>query len=358
MISQEQARTICERVLDLARRRRVEVLVEGSSSSLTRYADNAIHQNVAQRDLVVSVRMLVGKRVGRATTNRLDSASLASMLDKCEAMARAQEADPDMLPLTRPQRYRTTRAYSSATAALSPADRMEQVRSAVRMCEASGLTGAGISANESTALAIANSNGLFAFHRGTTADFALTAMGEGYSGWARQQHTDCRQIDAKAVAQRAVDKSVASADPKELKPGEYTVIFEHAAVTDFLLFLAYLCFGAQACQEGTSFISDKIGQRVFGENITLRDDAYSPMAPGIPFDFEGVPRRGCGNGSRPHDRKEGRNQVHRARSASAERPRPDAVEHGYGARCLVDGRDDLEHQARPVGHPPSLHQRD
>ena len=290
MISQKQAKTICDRVLNLARRRRVEVLVEGSNHSLTRYADNAIHQNVTSRELVVSIRMLVGKKVGRATTNKLDNASLALMLDKCEAMAKVQDPDSDMLPLTRPQRYESTQAYSSATAGLSPSGRMEQVRAAVAICQESGLAGAGISANESSALALANSKGLFAFHRGTTADFGLTAIGEGHSGWARQQHTDCRQIDVEAVARRAVDKAVASVDPKELKPGEYTVIFEHAAVTDFLLFLAYLCFGAQACQEGTSFISERTGQKVFGENINIRDDAYSAMAPGMPFDFEGMPR--------------------------------------------------------------------
>ena len=42
-------------------------------------------------------------------------------------------------------------------------------------------------------------------------------------------------------------------------------------------------------QEGRSFLSGRIGERVAGENITLRDDPYHPLHRGSPFDAEGMP---------------------------------------------------------------------
>ena len=77
VISQAQAKTLCDRILNLAGRRKVEVILDASDQALTRFANGGIHQNVDQRSVTASVRMLLGKKVGRASTNRFDDASLA-----------------------------------------------------------------------------------------------------------------------------------------------------------------------------------------------------------------------------------------------------------------------------------------
>src|SRR5215469_7200553 len=48
-----------------------EVLFSSSDSALTRYTRNEIHENVVESDVSLSVRAVVGKRVGVASTNRL-----------------------------------------------------------------------------------------------------------------------------------------------------------------------------------------------------------------------------------------------------------------------------------------------
>ncbi len=291
LLSESQAKRLCDRVIDMAGKRQVEVLVEASEHALTRFADNAIHQNVAQSDAGLSIRMLIGKRVGRASTNRTDDRAIADALARCEALARVQTPDPEMPPLLGPQRYEKLRAYVAATASWSPRDRMERVREAAALCQSRSLRGAGVCSNSVDAFALANSKGLFAYHRMTASKFSITAMADGSSGWAEQTDKDARRLDARALAERAVQKALASADPTELPPGEYTVVFEHAAVVDFLMFLAFDAFGAQAFLEGSSFLSGRLGEKVFGDNITIRDDAYHPDTTGMPFDFEGVPRR-------------------------------------------------------------------
>ena len=72
---------IIERVLRLAKSRRIpetEVEVDEVVDALTRFANNTIHQNVAEHSLTVSVRAVVDGRTARVSTNRLDQDSLAA----------------------------------------------------------------------------------------------------------------------------------------------------------------------------------------------------------------------------------------------------------------------------------------
>ena len=78
--------------------------------------------------------------------------------------------------------------------------------------------------------------------------------------------------------------------PRELPPGRYTVILEPAAVLD-LAGQMFADFSATAIRDGRSFLNDRIGARIFGDNITITDDAFHPLQAGPPFDGEGVPRR-------------------------------------------------------------------
>jgi predicted Zn-dependent protease len=68
------------------------------------------------------------------------------------------------------------------------------------------------------------------------------------------------------------------------------VILEPAAVLD-LLGQMFMDFSATALRDGRSFLVDRVGKRLFGENITIRDDVYHPLQSGAPFDGEGVPRQ-------------------------------------------------------------------
>jgi len=50
-------------------------------------------------------------------------------------------------------------------------------------------------------------------------------------------------------------------------------------------------FNARMHLEGQSLLTGKLGQKVFDDKLTIVDDAYNENLSGIPFDFEGVPRR-------------------------------------------------------------------
>ena len=122
------------------------------------------------------------------------------------------------------------------------------------------------------------------------AQFSITAMAADSSGWAKGSACSHRDLDPAAMARTASEKAQASRNPVELPPGAYTVILEPAAVLD-LAGQMFGDFSATAISDGRSFLRDRIGEKLFGENITIYDDAYHPLQAGSPFDGEGVPRR-------------------------------------------------------------------
>jgi PmbA protein len=97
-------------------------------------------------------------------------------------------------------------------------------------------------------------------------------------------------LDPVALARSAARKAAESHDPRELPAGRYTVILEPAAVLD-LAGQMFMDFSGTAIRDGRSFLNDRIGQKLFGENITVYDDARHPLQSGAGFDAEGVPRR-------------------------------------------------------------------
>src|ERR1035438_5907120 len=99
MLTQNQAGDIFNRIKKLSTADEVEVLVSGGQFALTRFANNTIHQNVAEENHVVSVRSVFGGRTARAFTNKFDEESLRQVVRSAESLAKVQHPDPDLLPV-------------------------------------------------------------------------------------------------------------------------------------------------------------------------------------------------------------------------------------------------------------------
>jgi predicted Zn-dependent protease len=268
----------------------VEVILAATSAALTRFANNTIHQNVAERTRHLSVRALLDHRTARATTNRFDETSIRSAVEQSVAIARSQTPDPDLLPLIEPSRTAHVERFRDSTARSTPAARATAVAEAIRVAEAAAQTAAGIYAASQSVEAILNSRGVFSYYHDTLAQFSMTATAKDSSGWAKQTSAGCDDFDPVALARQASNKATLSAAPRELEPGRYTVILGPAAVLD-LVGQMFGDFSATALKDQRSFLSGRMGKKLFGENITIYDDVYHPAQLGPPFDGEGLPRR-------------------------------------------------------------------
>jgi len=300
MLTREEAKQLTDKIFSYGRKKingkkaadEIEVILLNYNQSLTRYANNVITQNVHESEITdLTVRLIKGGKVARAATNKLDDESLKKLISDTAELVSYQKADRKMLPLPKKQVYREVDAYVEKTGQVSPHDRTESIRMAVGECEKHGLNGSGIFSNGVSCVAIANSHGLFAYHKGSEAEFSLTALTNDSSGWAKAHHKDASHINTLAVARQAIDKALKSQNPVSLPAGHYTVILEPAAVSNFMLFMALRGLGALTFQEGRSFLSGKMCKQVMGGNISIMDNVYHPQAMGAPFDFEGMPKK-------------------------------------------------------------------
>ena len=293
LFPERELRGIIERVLRLAKStgaEETEVHVDEADESLTRFANNAIHQNVAEHGLTVSVRTVVDWRTARATTNRVDEDSLRGAIDASLSLAHSQPKDPRLLPVPGKQRYRKVERFARPTATLTPEDRARAVRRACDLAVKRGQVAAGIFASGQSQTAMGNSRGLFAAYRETHAEFSITMQEQPAASWAKANAANVRDFDPQQLAERASEKAHRATNAQELAPGRYTVILEPSAVLDIVGFLFY-DFAATAVADKRSCLNDRMGKQVFGKNISVVDDAYHPLQLGAPFDGEGMPRQ-------------------------------------------------------------------
>ncbi len=290
IVTPKRAKEIFHKVLKYSTADETEAHLTSHTHSLTRFANNCIHQNVAEEGVSLSVRAVVNQRTARASTNKLDEDSIRQVCEAALALARLRPPDPDLLRMPGPQMYRAVDRFCSETAELSPQARAETVRQAIERAESDGLTAAGVYSSGASSVALFNSRGLSAHHEETASEFSITMLQEGSSGWAKRTSTSYLDLETEVLADQAARKALESKEPKDLPPGKYCVILEPAAVLDLLGFL-FFDFGGLAVQESRSCLTGRVGEKLFGDNISVRDDVFHPLQAGAPFDGDGVPRQ-------------------------------------------------------------------
>jgi predicted Zn-dependent protease len=292
LLSEAQARQIAEDILGMSNADDTSVGVSSSWTGNTRSAVNRITTAGEVTNTSVSVSARFGQRQASVSTNRLDEDSLRAAVDAAEAQARISPENPELMPLLGEQKYAASAGFFDSTASLDPAKRGQVAADAIAAAAEHGdLTAAGFITASASASAIANSAGMFGFHRSTAVDYELTvrtADGTG-SGWAGTAHRDWSAIDTRDQHARAVQRALGSRDPQSLEAGDYPVVFTSEAVSDLLGLLAR-SLSARSADEGRSAFSaeggTKVGQKLLDEKFTLVGD---PVGLGsTPYDGAGM----------------------------------------------------------------------
>jgi len=290
LFSHGELRRIVDRILRLSDADETEISVDAGADALTRFANNTIHQHVAEQFLTISVRTVFDGCTARATTNKTDEDSLRRVVAASARLARSQPKVPGLLSMPRAQKYPKVNRWIHSTAAALPEDRARAVARICRRAAHEKQTAAGTYSSGASRSLLANSKGLAATYEQTRAEFSITVMEESSSGWAKASAADIRSLDVDALAARASQKAAASRAPREIAPGRYTVILEPAAALDMVGYLFY-DFSGTAVQDQRSCLNDRLGKKILGENVTMWDDVTHPEQLGAPFDGEGMPRQ-------------------------------------------------------------------
>jgi predicted Zn-dependent protease len=305
----EVAARVVELVRELAgRSAQAEVVVRHDAQALTRFANSAIHQNVADATTGVRLRLHTEGRTAGGATTVTGADGLRTLVERTLAAARVSPPDRSWTGPAEPAPLHVSSSLSlgfdAATARADPADRAARVRAFVDA--AGGLETAGYCRTGYVSAAFVNTAGQAVEGRAVEAamdgvariPFAASsstsaaASGTRADGVARLAAGRLADIDGAALGARAAAKARAAREPAELPPGHYQVVLEPDAVGDLLQNFATFGFNGKSFVQRQSFA--QLGRHQFDPSVTIVDEPLGSRveaAPGLPFDDEGTPRR-------------------------------------------------------------------
>ncbi|RFM30193.1 TldD/PmbA family protein [Deminuibacter soli] len=297
ILTKDEAQALLKKVLSYSKADECEVNLSGSDGGNIRYARNAVSTSggVSQSSLVVQSSF--GKKVGVATINEFDDASLEKVVRRAEELARLAPENPEFMPNLGPQQYLDNPAtFVPATAAIDPKLRSDAVAQSLAISKEKSLTAAGFMENSAGYAAMMNSSGLFAYNTSTNVNFNVTLRtsdGKG-SGYASKGYNDINKLDVAAATRVAAQKAAASSNAKALEPGKYTVILEPAAA---IVLLETMFFGmdARSADEGRSFLSKpgggtRLGEKLVDERVNIYSDPLNAELPTSTWNGDGRPQ--------------------------------------------------------------------
>jgi predicted Zn-dependent protease len=290
ILTQEQTKRICDRVISLSKADECIVTVNGSRNGNVRFARNAVSTAGLADDTNIAVQVAFGNRQGTATINEFDDKSLEKVVRRAEDLARLAPENPEFMPAVGKQDYKTSQTFAKATSDIDPEFRAQVAAYSIEACRKNKLVAAGFFNDNTSIQAVGNSKGVFGHQEVTSLDYTCTVRtedGRG-SGWVKRSARDAATFDAREAADVAIEKALRSVEAKALEPGRYTVILEPAATSDVLSYM-FFGFDARSADEGRSFLSKKgganrLGDKLFDEQVNIWSDPWNRDVAVVPWD--------------------------------------------------------------------------
>jgi len=295
--NKDQAQEIMSRALKFSSADACEINLSGNLSGNIRYARNTVSTAGVNSNQNMTVQSNFGKKVGVATIDEFDDASLEKVVKRAEELARLSPESPEFMDPLGPQEYQESKTHIQKTAEITPDFRAQVAQSSIEPAKKSDITAAGFFDDYDGFNAMANSKGLLAYNKYTGMNFTVTMRsndGTG-SGWTTRDFNDVSMFDPAEASQIAIDKAIMSKEAKAIEPGKYTVILEPAASIGLLQNM-FFNFNARSADEGRSFMAkegggNKLGEKIVDERITMYSDPWNEIVPSSTWTGAGIPRK-------------------------------------------------------------------
>ncbi|GAB3974694.1 TldD/PmbA family protein [Spirosoma terrae] len=284
-----------QKVLSYSKADECEVNILGEERGNIRYARNTVSTSGSIINKNLAVRSAFGKKVGVATIDEFDDASLEKVVRRAEELAQLAPENPEYVELLGLQQYVKSNGFFESTAKITPSNRAEAVAQSLQLIagNASKLQGAGFLQDYRGYRAMMNSKGAFAYYPSTNVNFSLTVRtdnGKG-SGYVARGYSDFSKLDTVGATKIAIQKCLGSAEARALEPGKYTVILEPTAAA-VLLENIFWNVDARSADEGRSYFSkaggkSRLGDKIVDERITIYSDPTNPELPSSPWSGDG-----------------------------------------------------------------------
>ncbi|MFN8355997.1 MAG: TldD/PmbA family protein [Spirosomataceae bacterium] len=295
ILTEAEAKVLLQKVLSYSKADECEVNLLGETRGNLRYARNEVSTSGALINKNLVVQSAFGKKVGVATIDEFDDASLEKVVRRSEELARLAPENPEYVGILGPQTYGKSNGYFESTASVTPDKRADAIAKSLELARNAKLVAAGFMEDQKGYNAMMNSKGLFAYYLNTNVNFSLTVRTEDGtgSGYVAKGFNDFSKLDTAAATKIAIQKSVGSTGAKALEPGKYTVILEPTAA---VVLLENIFFGmdARSADEGRSYFSKpggttKLGEKIVDERVTFYSDPNHPELPSATWSGDGQP---------------------------------------------------------------------
>lgn len=279
-------------VLGLSKPQDALIVLEEEERALARFSDSAIRENLLRRDRTLVLELRFKDRAGVGVSHSIERGDLKDLVEETRLRTKKLPRDPDLPPLAKPQPHKKLEGFYKNTAEAPAMEKTEKIKEALEILKVKDLKAFGFFETIVHRLWVVNSSGVNKHFEETIATFQLIAKTKnGSKGFAQSRSRRIEDIKPKEVAKRAMEKALFGNNKRTMPGGAYTVILEPEPLAHLILFLGFLGLGGKTFLSGMSFMRGNIGKKIVGDNITLIDDATDLRTLGVPFDYEGVPKK-------------------------------------------------------------------
>nr|WP_314438295.1 TldD/PmbA family protein [uncultured Brevundimonas sp.] len=248
------------------------------------------------RDL--GLRVFVGQRQASVSASDLSQAARARLVERAVAMARLAPEDPHagVAPEDRLARgpFADLDLYDASERTA------EELEHASAQAEAAALAVPGVAKSEgghaswsSSRWRLVTSHGFDGDYRGTAFSLGVGVIAEKDGAMERGGESRSTRYladlpGADVIGRKAGERAVARTGPRKIASTTAPVIFDNR-MSGQIVSPAVGAIAGPSIARGTSFLKDKLGQRVFAEGVSLIDDPFRQRGLGsTPFDDEGA----------------------------------------------------------------------
>ena len=289
----------------IARARRLgaeqaDAVVFDSVSSSVSFRLGQLEEVERSESVDLGLRVFIGRQQAAVASNDMTPAALDQLAERAVAMARTTPEDPycglapaELLAQSFPNLDLEDRHEPSS----------ERLVELARSCEGAARAVTGITNSEGAsagwgrgAVALVTSGGFAGSYATTNVSVSVSVIaGEGTSMERDYDFSSSRHMgdlgDAQEVGRNAANMALKRLNARRVKSQSVPVVFDPRVSNSLLGHFAGAVNGVSIAR-GTSFLKDKMGQRVFANGIRIVDDPH--IVRGVrskPFDGEGVANR-------------------------------------------------------------------
>jgi PmbA protein len=277
-----------------------DAVVFDSVSSSVSYRLGKLEEVERSESQDLGLRVFIGKQQAAVASTDLSARALDLLVERAVAMARTTPEDPYCGLATRELLAKTWPTLDLEDRQEPSSERLVEL---AKNCEGSAREVPGITNSEGAsagwgrgAVALVTSEGFAGGYATTNISVSVSVLaGEGthmerdYDFSSARHGSDLG--DPQAVGRNAAERTLKRLNPRKVKSQAVPVIFDPRVSNSIIGHLAGSINGVSIAR-GTSFLKEKMGQRIFPAGLRIVDDPH--IVRGVrskPFDGEGVANR-------------------------------------------------------------------